>query len=78
MDADHLDIYGTMMQSKHHFRIADKVEDKSQLFITKDLPLTGVTVAVTKMLFTTLNGSYLFDIKHQECLCVLDYLENII
>jgi hypothetical protein len=37
---------GRVMQSKHHFRIADKVEDKSQLFITKDLPLTGVTVAV--------------------------------
>jgi hypothetical protein len=37
---------GRVMQSKHHFRICRKVEDKSQLFITKDLPLTGVTVAV--------------------------------
>jgi UDP-N-acetylmuramate--alanine ligase len=31
MDADHLDIYGRVMQSKHHFRIWT-VEDKSQLF----------------------------------------------
>jgi UDP-N-acetylmuramate--alanine ligase len=31
--------------NRHHLEL-DKVEDKSQLFITKDLPLTGVTVAV--------------------------------
>jgi UDP-N-acetylmuramate--alanine ligase len=52
MDADHLDIYGINQTSFLEF--ADKVEDKSQLFITKDLPLTGVTVAVAKMLFTVL------------------------
>jgi UDP-N-acetylmuramate--alanine ligase len=45
----------------------DKVED-SKLFITKDLPLTGVTVAVDEdaavLLMLELNGSYLFDIKN--------------
>jgi hypothetical protein len=50
----------------------DKVEE-SQLFITKDLPLTGVTVAVDEdaavLLTLELNGSYLFDIKHQKSLC---------
>jgi UDP-N-acetylmuramate--alanine ligase len=53
----------------------DKVEDKSQLFITKDLPLTGVTVAVDEdAVYSAFNvrienGSYLFDIKTQRSLC---------
>jgi UDP-N-acetylmuramate--alanine ligase len=47
MDAD-LDIYGRVMQSKSFLEFMDKVKDKSQLFITKDLPLTGVTVAVNE------------------------------
>jgi UDP-N-acetylmuramate--alanine ligase len=57
------------------------------LFITKDLPLTGVTVAVDEdAVYSAFNvrienGSYLFDIKTPKeslSICVLDYLENII
>jgi UDP-N-acetylmuramate--alanine ligase len=47
MDADHLDIYGTSDAIEESFvEFANKVEDKSRLFITKELPLEGVTVAV--------------------------------
>jgi UDP-N-acetylmuramate--alanine ligase len=70
MDADHLDIYGTTDAIEASFvEFADKVEDKSQLFIIKDLPLTGVTVAIDEdAVYSALNvrienGSYLFDIK---------------
>jgi UDP-N-acetylmuramate--alanine ligase len=70
MDADHLDIYGTSDAIEASFlEFADKVEDKSKLFITKDLPLAGVTVAVNEdAVYSAFNvriedGSYLFDIK---------------
>ncbi|MFT7334404.1 MAG: UDP-N-acetylmuramate--alanine ligase [Porticoccaceae bacterium] len=70
MDADHLDIYGTTGAIEASFvEFADKVEDKSQLFITKDLPLAGVTVAIDEdAVYSAFNvrienGSYLFDIK---------------
>jgi UDP-N-acetylmuramate--alanine ligase len=54
------------------------------LFITKDLPLTGVTVAVEDAVYSAFNvrienGSYLFDIKTQKeslSICVLDYLKT--
>jgi UDP-N-acetylmuramate--alanine ligase len=50
MDADHLDIYGTSDAIKESFvEFANKVKDKSRLFITKELPLEGVTVAVNEM-----------------------------
>jgi UDP-N-acetylmuramate--alanine ligase len=39
MDADHLDIYGTSDAIEESFvEFANKVEDKSRLFITKELP----------------------------------------
>jgi UDP-N-acetylmuramate--alanine ligase len=70
MDADHLDIYGTSDAIEASFlEFADKVKDKSKLFITKDLPLSGVTVAVNEEAVYSAfnvrieNGSYLFDIK---------------
>lgn len=70
MDADHLDIYGTSDAIEASFlEFADKLEDKSKLFITKDLPITGVTVAVNEdAVYSAFNvriedGSYLFDIK---------------
>ena len=51
MDADHLDIYGDDEAIKATFReFADKIEDKSKLFITEDLPLEGV---VCKVDYTT-------------------------
>ena len=49
MDADHLDIYGDSAAIEASFiEFADKVEDKSKLFITKDLPLEGVRVEISE------------------------------
>ncbi|PKH66283.1 UDP-N-acetylmuramate--L-alanine ligase [Flavobacterium sp. ALD4] len=70
MDADHLDIYGTSDAIEESFvEFANKVEDKSRLFITKELPLEGVTVAVNEdAVYSAVNvridnGSYIFDVK---------------
>jgi UDP-N-acetylmuramate--alanine ligase len=47
MDADHLDIYGTSDAIEASFvEFANKVEDKSKLFITNELPLDGVVCEV--------------------------------
>lgn len=68
MDADHLDIYGDKKAIEDSFEeFADKVSDKSQLFVTKNLPLEGVTVAVNEEAnykafnIRIENGNYLFD-----------------
>lgn len=70
MDADHLDIYGTSAAIEASFvEFANKVEDKNRLFITKELPLEGVTVAVNEdAVYSAVNvridnGSYIFDVK---------------
>jgi len=69
MDADHLDIYGDSDAIEATFReFADKVEDKNHLFITKGLPLEGITVGVNGGDFSALNirienGWYVFDVK---------------
>ena len=70
MDADHLDIYGDSAAIEASFvEFADKVSDKSQLFITKNLPLDGVTVAVNEdanfKAFNVRieNGNYVFDVQ---------------
>jgi UDP-N-acetylmuramate--alanine ligase len=70
MDADHLDIYGTSDAIEESFvEFANKVKDKSRLFITKELPLVGVTVAVNEdAVYSAVNvridnGSYIFDVK---------------
>jgi UDP-N-acetylmuramate--alanine ligase len=70
MDADHLDIYGTSDAIEESFvEFANKVIDKSRLFITKELPLEGVTVAVNEeAVYSAINvridnGSYIFDVK---------------
>ena len=70
MDADHLDIYGTSDAIEESFvEFANKVSDKSKLFITTDLPLEGATVAVNEdAVYKAFNvriteGSYLFDIE---------------
>jgi UDP-N-acetylmuramate--alanine ligase len=70
MDADHLDIYGTSEAIEESFvEFANKVEDKSRLFITKLLPLEGVTIAVNEdAVYSAINvridnGSYIFDVK---------------
>lgn len=70
MDADHLDIYGTSDAIEDSFvEFANKVKDKSRLFITKELPLVGVTVAINEdAVYSAVNvridnGSYIFDVK---------------
>jgi UDP-N-acetylmuramate--alanine ligase len=71
MDADHLDIYGTSDAIEESFvEFANKIEDKTRLFITKELPLEGVTVAVNEdaVYYSAVNvridnGSYIFDVK---------------
>nr|WP_314896341.1 UDP-N-acetylmuramate--L-alanine ligase [uncultured Flavobacterium sp.] len=70
MDADHLDIYGTSEAIEESFiEFASKIEDKSKLFITKELPIEGVTCAVNEdAVFKAFNirienGSYVFDVQ---------------
>ncbi|MFV8344852.1 UDP-N-acetylmuramate--L-alanine ligase [Flavobacterium sp. ZB4P13] len=70
MDADHLDIYGTSKAIEESFlEFASKIEDKSNLFITKELPIEGVTCAVNEdAVFKAFNvrignGSYVFDVQ---------------
>ena len=70
MDADHLDIYGTTEEIEASFiEFADKVDDKSQLFITNELPIEGVICAVNdEAVFKAFNvrvgnGSYIFDVQ---------------
>ena len=70
MDADHLDIYGDAAAIEASFReFADKVEDKSKLFVANGLPLDGITVAVneeaTYKAFNVRieNSHYVFDVQ---------------
>lgn len=70
MDADHLDIYGTSDAIEESFvEFANKVTDKSRLFITTELPLEGTTIAINEdAVYKAFNvriaqGSYLFDIE---------------
>ncbi len=49
MDADHLDIYGDSASIEASFvEFADKVQDKSKLFITNTLPIEGVTCSINE------------------------------
>ena len=70
MDADHLDIYGDKSAIEASFvEFADKVTDKSKLFITKDLPIQGVTCAVNETAnysafnIRIVNSQYVFDVQ---------------
>ncbi len=69
-DADHLDIYGDKASIEASFKeFADKVEDKSKLFIAKGLNLQGVEVAVNEEAtfkaynVSIENSEYLFDVQ---------------
>ena len=70
MDADHLDIYGDSDAIEASFvAFAAKVEDKSKLFITKELPLAGISVAVNEEAdfkafnIRIENSQYVFDVQ---------------
>lgn len=70
MDADHLDIYGDTASIEASFvEFAEKVEDMNNLFIVKDLPLEGISVAVNEeanyKAFNVRieNSAYVFDVQ---------------
>ena len=70
MDADHLDIYGDAAAIEESFReFADKVADKTKMFVPKGLPLEGLTVAINEeATFKAFNirienSSYVFDVQ---------------
>ena len=70
MDADHLDIYGTSDAIEASFlEFASKVEDKNNLFITKELWIEGIQCAVNEdAVYKALNvriedGNYVFDVQ---------------
>ena len=70
MDADHLDIYGDKLAIEASFvQFANKVTDKSKLFITNKLPIQGVTCAVNAAAnfsaynIRIVNCQYVFDVK---------------
>jgi UDP-N-acetylmuramate--alanine ligase len=70
MDADHLDIYGDKSAIEASFvEFADKVKDKTKLFITNELPIKGVTCAVNEeanfaaINIRIVNSQYVFDVK---------------
>jgi UDP-N-acetylmuramate--alanine ligase len=70
MDADHLDIYGDTAAIEASFiEFANKITDKSQLFISNELPIEGVTCAVNQeAIYTATNirimgSEYVFDVK---------------
>lgn len=70
MDADHLDIYGIASELEIAFRtFAELVEKNENIFIRKNLPLDGMTVAVEEPAdyeaqnVKIENGAYLFNLK---------------
>lgn len=70
MDADHLDIYGDKSAIEDSFReFADKVSDKTKLFVPKGLPIEGLTVGINNDATYTAknirveNSSYVFDVE---------------
>lgn len=70
MDADHLDIYGNKAAIEESFReFANKIQDKTKLFIPKELPLEGLTIGINNhATYTAKNirvekSSYVFDVE---------------
>ena len=70
MDADHLDIYGDSDAIEATFReFADKVEDKTKMFVPKGLPLEGLTTGINEEAtfkaqnIRIENGYYVFDVQ---------------
>jgi UDP-N-acetylmuramate--alanine ligase len=69
-DADHLDIYGDASAIEASFaEFADKISDKTKLFVANGLPLEGQTIGIeTPSDFEiinkkVINSSYNFDVK---------------
>ena len=69
-DADHLDIYGNAAAIEASFQeFADKVPNKSHLFVASGLPVEGTVVAVNQAAdykackVRIENGAYVFDVQ---------------
>jgi len=69
-DADHLDIYGDASSIEASFQeFADKITDKSNLFVATGLPIEGTVVAVNQVAAYRAcevrieNGAYVFDVQ---------------
>ena len=70
MDADHLDIYGDASAIEESFReFADKITDKTKIFVPQGLDLEGLTIAInhnaTYKAFNVRveNSAYVFDVQ---------------
>lgn len=70
MDADHLDIYGDAAEIENAFRtFAQLVQKEENVFIKRDLPLDGMTVAIEESAdyeaqnVKIKDGAYFFDLK---------------
>lgn len=69
MDADHLDIYGNIIEIESSFREFAAKVPSSNLFVSMGLPLEGNTIAVEKEATYKIenirieNGFYLFDVQ---------------
>jgi UDP-N-acetylmuramate--alanine ligase len=70
MDADHLDIYGDASSIEASFReFANKVADKTKMFVPKGLDLEGMTIAINVNATYTAtnirieNSNYVFDVQ---------------
>ncbi|MRT16648.1 UDP-N-acetylmuramate--L-alanine ligase [Vitellibacter sp. q18] len=70
MDADHLDIYGDAAEIETAFRTFAKLVEKDEnVFIKRNLPLDGMTVAIEEPAdyqaqnVRIENGNYVFDLK---------------
>jgi UDP-N-acetylmuramate--alanine ligase len=70
MDADHLDIYGDKNAIEDSFReFADKIKDKTKLFVPKGMDLDGIKVAINEEAqfraynIKIKNGNYIFDVQ---------------
>lgn len=70
MDADHLDIYGDASAIEDSFReFADKIEDKTKIFVPKGLDLEGLTISINQeSTFKAFNirienSAYVFDVQ---------------
>jgi UDP-N-acetylmuramate--alanine ligase len=79
MDADHLDIYGDKSAIEDSFReFAEKVSEKTKIFIPKGLPLEGINCSINEDAYFSafniriINGQYVFDVKTPS-----ETLENI-
>ncbi|MCL4135160.1 UNVERIFIED_CONTAM: hypothetical protein GTU68_036955 [Idotea baltica] len=79
MDADHLDIYGDVLELKKAFEdFSKRIKPHGKLYVKSGLPLSGITYGIEDESDYTIqnikieNGAYVFDVKTPETV-----LENL-